>query len=269
MAEATSDERPERKVLLLGSSVFTFSQSDEAGKVAAMVVAELSRTAPQVTWRCRGELLYETPQTAARALELTDRYEPDVVVFDLGTYQFLHAAVMIRIRKRWPRLYPAVRYLSEHVNRLGENKLHGGTKTRGLIYRLPRRALLAFIGQEVQQTPQASLDYAFAAFDALLRKEQLALVCSMPKFYWDEPDMDWCRAQIRVAADGLAAYCERRHVPRYDLGAELAVAGRAWGLVRDGVHYDRATAEFEAGLIAERVLEALDVRAASAAATTR
>jgi hypothetical protein len=94
-------------------------------------------------------------------------------------------------------------------------------------------------------------------------------VCSMPKFYWDEPDMNWCRSQIKVAADGLAAYCERRHIPRYDLQAELAAAGRAMGLARDALHYDRAAAEFEAGLIAERVLEALDVRAARAAASSR
>jgi hypothetical protein len=148
------------------------------------------------------------------------------------------------------------------LNRLGGDTFAGQGGRRGLVFRIPREAAFRLIGAETEQPVEVSITYALATLDALLRLEDLAVVCSLPKFYWEVPKAQRARALDRVdqARTALVDYCAQHHIPAYDLFDELARAGRPSGFAPDRIHYDRPTSRFEAELIASHVLAALDLK---------
>ncbi len=146
-----------------------------------------------------------------------------------------------------------------YLKRAGGGTFEGGTELRGVLFRVPRAAAYKLIGGEVEQDVEISIGYALAALDELVRREHLTVICSMPKFQWREPEMDWCSKRIAIAHEALARYCAQHHVPTYDVEKELALVGRRPGLAKDAIHYDRSTREVEAALVSEAVLAALGV----------
>jgi hypothetical protein len=250
----------ERKVLLLGSSLFTFTDTDPSEAPAVLLRNELLGKAPAYEWSCDAEVLYQSPSSLRRAAVWLDGYQPDAVVFEPVCFQFVHRAVVLRVKKRWPRLYRAGVYLTERLKQAGGGTFDGGDSLRGLLFRGPRALGYRLVGADVETSVHECLDYIFQVLDEVLRREHVALICSMPKLQWKEIELDWARAQVEIARDAMSRYCRERFVPVYDVEAELARSGRRPGLARDNIHYDRPTARLEAALMSDAVLEVLDLR---------
>lgn len=259
MRDDRAARRKERSVLLLGSSAFVFSETGEAGSMPSLVQRELEHSTAGVDWRCAALVLYQTPSSGERAAELLSLHRPDVVVFELGTYQFLHKAVTIRVRRRWPALYESTVFVMDQLKPAGGNKFEGSSGLRGSLFRVPRAAAYRIVGAEAAYDVETCMRFAFAILDEVLRHEHILLVCAMPRFQWWEAEVEWARAQVRTSAEALTRYCAQHHVTTYDVERELAAADQAIGLARDVVHYDLQTREFEARLIAEKVRCTLDM----------
>jgi hypothetical protein len=247
----------ERSVILFGSSLYTHTLTDRSGSMEGLLEERLGQLMPQYSWRCGGTRLFMNEKAVSRALAHVRSARPDVVVFDLPAYQYLHGAASIRVKKRWPAFYWAFSAAMEGLKAMGGSRLNGTDGPRGALFRLPRDLARRLIGSEVEQPVEVSLDLAHNILDALLRIEETVLICSMPKFFWSEPDAEWCRQQTRVAEVDLRAYCEQRHIPVFDLLRSLEARGASPGLAPDGIHLDTETNRFEAALIADAVREAL------------
>ena len=88
-------------------------------RLPALVSRRLAMLTPDTTWRCEAEVLYMTDSAHARMSTLLDEIAPDVVVFELATYQFIHRAAVLTVRRRWRRLYRAASLVVGLVSRAG------------------------------------------------------------------------------------------------------------------------------------------------------
>ncbi len=252
-------------VLLLGSSTFTFTETDRRSTLPAFVEEALSVRDSSVSWRCYGQTAFETENVVEKALAYARRYHADAVIYDVSTFRFLHEAVIYRVRNRWPRAYPAVLKLSELAMRAGDGTFNGTRNLRGAIFRLPKRVAQAMIGADVDQPLDVSVQRATEAIDALLRLEDVAVIVSMPKFYWRVPGgrERLYRERVSAARALLSGYCQKRRIPTYDLVASMIAAGLSLGLARDQLHHDVPTLRYEAEMIAHTVCAALEVGSAA------
>jgi hypothetical protein len=246
-----------RKVLLIGSSLFTFSETDASESLPHLLEEELAGRLPGVSWHCQARVLFQGATSLRKLKEWLGEIEPDVVVFEVSSYQFVHRAVTLRVKNRWPRLYGPVAALMGGLKRAGGGSFDGGRSARGLIFRIPLLAAHRLVGGDAELSLHDSLDGFFAGLDEVRRREDISLICSMPKLQWREVYQAWAEAQVGAAKDEVAAYCLRHRLPTYDVEAELAKTGRRPGLAPDNIHYDRATSRFEASLIAARLVDAL------------
>ncbi|HEY7268304.1 MAG TPA: hypothetical protein VH951_00625 [Dehalococcoidia bacterium] len=208
-------------------------------------------------WHWRAEAIFGNERMLGRVRSLLDECRPDIVVFEMSTYQFLHREVTRRIGRRWPPLYGPSLALTSALKRLSAGDYEGAAALRSKLLRLPRQAAFAVVGGEAELALADSLRYAFGALDEVLRREHVTLICSMPKFQWYEPERDWCLLQREAARAAFVTYCEHHHVPTYDLEIGLRDAGLPARLARDGIHYGRESRDFEAGMIAPLVLQSL------------
>jgi hypothetical protein len=245
-----------RSVLLLGSSLYTHSLTDGSGSVPGMLEARLLKLAPGFDWRCRGEQLFLTHTALDRAFRYVHDFKPHAVVFDLPTYQFTHKAATVRIKRKWPFLYPTLNRVMEGLKFAGGGSFDGRTNIRGGLFRVSRDLSQRVIGAEVEQSWKVSMERATELLDSLLLLEDIAVVCSMPKFYWWEPDPVWCRDQVASARDEMKDYCARHHIPTYDLMRALRERALTPGLAPDGLHLETDTNRVEACLIADCLLRA-------------
>jgi hypothetical protein len=244
----------ERRVLLIGSSLFTFSDSGPDGALGRLVEHQLNTAWPGTDWLCRAEVIFQGTSCVPRLADVMDDFEPDFVVFEPADYLFLHRMSLGRLARWWPALYGPTRTVMAQLKRAGGNKFEGATDLRSLIFRLPRQAAFRLIGGDAELDVETATRYTIAMLDEVLRREHVALICSMPKFQWSEPDIAWCEQQLDVLRREMRDYCGRHHVAMYDVEAELARKGRRPGLARDAIHYDFATREIEASLITRAVL---------------
>lgn len=247
----------ERVVALLGPSMIFFSENGEASTMLGLQQAALAGAAPQVRWRCEGRILFPGESMARRAEALVEATKPAAVVLVLSAFQFAHESVSLRIRERWPRLYPAARYLMEKVRGLAGGGFEGSRSPRGWLFRLPRQLALWLIGGASDITPEAFLAYSKEALVALSRHEDLIVICRMPVFYWPLSPSQEARAKLKLARvkAELAQHCASGHIPTYDLVDEAR--GRVELVpAADGVHFSEITRRFEADVIARRLLAA-------------
>jgi hypothetical protein len=256
--------RLERRLLILGSSLVAFSENGEADALPALVEAELSRLDPESRWRCQSKVLYLSADALPRMEAALQEIRPDAVAFELSTYQFVHEAVLLRLRK-WPLLYRVAGVITGFFSAAGGGGFTGAPGARGALFRLPRDLARRLIGVEVEQSVEASVARACAALDAL-RARGLPFVYSTPPFYWPEPDPGRGSALVATATNAMSAYCALHGIVEYDLPGELAAMGAPLGLSADNLHYDLPTRRVQVRAIAASVIETVSRTRESAAA---
>jgi hypothetical protein len=233
-----------------------YSDSGEAGSMQALQEAALSRTASETEWVCESGLLFVGKSMASRAHRFVADRKPDTVVLILSAFQFTHKSVCLRIQKRWPRLFPAARYVMEKMRLVAGGE--GGSSPRGWLFSLPRGLALWAIGGACELTPEEFIANAREALVALSRTEEMTVICRLPVFYWQVPEGQRKRAEAQVARvnEDLTQHCATLHIPAYDLASEARQGHIELVPARDGLHFSEATKSFEANVIARYVLAA-------------
>ncbi len=251
--------KAEARVLLLGSSLFTFSDSGAEGTLPALVSKELQVLAPETKWSGEGRLLLHSSDMLDRAMRMLGGEHPDAVIVDHSTFQFLHEAVVIRIGKRWPRLYPAASALLQAYKRLCGGNYEGGREVRGRLFTLSRQLALMVIGGDLEVTPEQALANSERLLDFLLTLEDVAVISRDPLKSWFEPQSKTSLTEQRLVyvRGGLRDYCQRRLIVRYDFQEELGRRGSSIRMHDDLIHYSLQTRQQEAAIIAPMVLAAV------------
>jgi hypothetical protein len=241
---------------ILGPSMVFYSESGDAGSMRALQETALAEAAPETEWSCESSLLFVGESMAALAGKFVAGRRPNAVVLVLSAFQFTHQSACRRIHERWPRLFPAVRYVMGRMRQLAGGE--GGPSPRRWLFSVPRQLALWALGGAYELTPEEFSEYVKEALVALSRTEELTVICRLPVFYWQVPKSQQTRAQLSLARvnEDLAKYCASLHIPAYDLASEAR--GQHLELVPapDGLHFSEGTRRFEAETIARYVAAA-------------
>jgi hypothetical protein len=147
-----SETRPRVKdhyrVLVMGSSDVTYSDSGESGGLPALVRTELPHRFPGIEWHVDQALLYPTASMAARAEQQIDLAQPEVVYLSMGANTFVEKSVVNAIRRKLPLLYPLARFLTARTKSLAGGRAEGDPGVLGVLFRAPRGLGRRLIGLE-------------------------------------------------------------------------------------------------------------------------
>jgi hypothetical protein len=245
-------------VLLLGPSGILYVEGRPGETMADHLGVALARRHPEIVWKCEPGLLYVSEGMVRRAVGLAEKSRPDAIALLLGAPAFADDFVVNRIRRLWPRAYPFALRISERLKALAGGGSEGARGVRGLIFRLPRWLALRLVGADPGIDVDTAIRCAIETIDALLRFEDTALACrlSFPVPFYHSERQEHLNRVARFNSV-VAAHCQSRRIPHYDLQATMEEIGDRPGFVGDGVHPDPRTQQFDMGLMAERVAGAL------------
>jgi hypothetical protein len=243
-----------RSLAILGPSMVFFSDCGDAGTMQGLQASALAETSHDVEWSCQSVLLFPGASMAERTLKFVADNELDAVVLVLSAFPFTHLSVGLQVRRRWPRLYPVVKLLTERLRDVAGGET--GASPRRWLFSLPRRIGLWTVGGGYELTPEEFAACVTEALTALRRDEQLAVICRLPVFYWPLPKNERLKAEANVAwvNEMIAGYCESVHIPAYDLSVEASDRGVELAPAADGLHFSSASRQFEAETIARYIL---------------
>jgi hypothetical protein len=250
------------RVLVLGPSQvsYAYHESQETTTVGALLERALVERAPATQWRCESRALFYGPRMAERAAALVRELQPDAVFLTLSANPFLRDIPMARIRRRWPRLYPAARRIAERLKRLAG----GGqvSSPKGWVFRFPQWLLLIVVGGEPEVAVDAARAFTLETLQALTRQEDLPVVCRLPGAITavkSSREKEKYRERMNSFLGPVRDYCGQHGVFCWDLWAELSRAGRDVGISPDGEYTDLPTRRFEADSVAEMLTSLLEI----------
>jgi hypothetical protein len=76
---------PKHSVLLIGPSTVTFTEEGEEGRPARLLLEELQRLRPEITWSTTAASIYQGPGMLPRVRAAAEDCNPDVVFVRLST----------------------------------------------------------------------------------------------------------------------------------------------------------------------------------------
>jgi hypothetical protein len=244
------------RVLLLGPSNTNFTETSPDETLPKLIEAELRRLAPDVSWECASERLFFGDSMPRRAVSVVRRVRPDLVVVVCASPAFSMYAVVYRLQQSAPWLYRPALKAAQVLKGMAGGGSEGSPSLRGQIFRLPRRVAARVFGLATVTTVDEAIASTKEALDALLREEELSVVCRLTvpvPYYGDQAAEDVGRVERFNAAVG--AHCRQRNVTCYDLSAALRGAGRVYEFWDDRLHPSINTRRFEAGVAAGLVIE--------------
>ncbi len=252
------------KVLLLGPSGILIVEGYPSETMAQHLGEALARAVPEAEWQCIPGLLFVAEGMAKRSSTLVERHRPDAIALLLGAPPFADDFVVNRIRRLWPRAYPLALRLSQAIKIAAGGGSEGSGGPRGLIFRLPRLLGLRLIGAEPGLSVDSAVRCATETIDALVRFEDAPLACrlSFPVPFYRDTLAEHLR-RVECFNRAIAAHCRERRVPYYALQDAMEAIGERPTSISDGVHPDRRTQQFDMGLMAVRVAEALGIAGAA------
>jgi hypothetical protein len=251
--------RDDFTVLLLGSSLFVYTESPDDSPMTACVAAELRRLRPDINWRCEGATLRHSPHMLERCDQILDSIEPDIVVLDPRTFQLVHEAVITRIKNRWPALYPAANTAMAKMKAWCGGGFEGGEAMLERIYTAAHDLALRVIGGDTDVSVEQVIENNTKLMDRMLARESLVVISRAPSFWWHEPSFVRSRAQAKISRvrAALADYCRRRSIASYDFAEELAKRNKRILVAKDNMHYAAETREDEARILAPIILASI------------
>ncbi len=247
-------------VLLLGPSGILETEDGATGTMADMLRDSLASLHPEVEWSCRPEVFFVSESMAERAVRIVQRDRPDAVALLIGSPAFADDFVVYRIRRLFPPLFEGSLALSRWIKGLAGGKTEGAAGPRGLIFRLPYRIARRLIGAEPAIALERAIDCAKETVDALVRLEDVALVCrgGIAHPFYSDSEAEHQR-RVGVFNDALRAHCDSRRIPYFVLQSEMEAAGTKVGFLPSGSHLNRSTREFDvrssASLLAAALFE--------------
>ena len=248
------------KVLVLGSSDITASESGESATLPYLLRKELERRFPEATWCVESAMLYPMANMAGRVEAGIERVRPDVVHLTMGANTFIEKTVLFSIRRRWPWAYRAASGVFGAVKGVAGGGTEGSPSARGAIFRVPRGVGRRVFGMASMLEPETALDATRQAF-AMLASKGTPVVVRLAEGGVQQKDQREAARKITDAYNAeVRAMCERSGFPVFRLSEEL---GHRYGRTPDGLHADLPTRIYGAARTADLVVAALELEGAA------
>jgi hypothetical protein len=253
------------KVLLLGPSTVTFSDTPSGPTLPSLLEAALRESEPDVAWRCAAEILYITPSMAKRARSLVEAQEPDLVVLRASGTAFLSDLAIYALRNRWPRSYRVAVRASAWLARIAGADRDGGSGPRSWVFRLPRAVAEAVAGRAPSVQPDEAAAIVQETLDALTAEESRQVLVYMASLNTNRglPPVEHDR-RVAIYRAAVTRHCLDRRIPLFDPEVELGGDAPIYNYHEDQWHPLREYLEAESRLMAHEVLKAIGVAAARA-----
>lgn len=242
------------RVLVLGSSAVTFTDTGESGTTPAKLRAELARRAPGMAWEVDSQILYPTERMRELAARHLDLFHPDLLLLSMGANTFVERTVVYSIRRRSPLLYPVAARLSRAGKALSGGGAEGSAGIRGTLFRVPRDLARRVLGTASLLDPDAALKATEATFE-MLSGRGIPVVVRLAEGNVQQQDQRPMAKKLTATYNAaVREWCRRYEFAVFDLEEEL---GAAYTRTPDGLHVDDATRSAEAALAAELIADAL------------
>jgi hypothetical protein len=246
------------RVLVLGSSDVTASETGESGALPALLQAALQERYGDAEWSVDWGLLYPMPNMADRAAAEVDRVQPDVVHLSMGTNTITEKTVLFAVRRRWPRLYEPAKRVFTTAKGLAGGTTEGSAGVRGLLFRAPRAAGRRIFGMASMLDSGAATEATRQTFD-MLAATGLPVVVRLAEGGVQQADQRAAAAPItRAYNDEVRRLCEAHGFPCFHLSTEL---GDRYVRTPDGLHAAHPSRVYSAERVAALIGEALDLAA--------
>jgi len=242
------------KLLVLGSSDITFTDTGEAGTVPAKIKAELRRRFPATTWDLDSALLYPTERMAEFAASHIDRFQPDAIFLSMGTNTFVERSVVHSLRRRLPILYPIASRLSRTAKAIGGGRAEGSPGPWGVLFRAPRSLGRLVLGTAPLIDPEVALKATAETFE-MLAGRGLPVAVRLAEGNVQQSEQR-ASAQLMTARynDAVREMCRRSGFTAFRLSEEM---GSGYSRTPDGLHTDEATRAYEASRAADVIAAGL------------
>lgn len=249
------------KVLLIGSSGVTFSESGPADTLAGLLERELTRRAPEAEWEC---LCFEASPTRNMADVVSatvEREAGDVVLLAPASSYFTYEYVVVRLRRISPRLYARTVAWTTWLKRMAGGGLEGSASPRGWLFRAPRWVGARVLGMEPRMKVEYAIENTTAALRWLVKQESVVTLVKLPttSFELAGPRASVYLGRLNQFNDALHATCREHHVPCYELREAIGEAGAEARKGSDGSHWPIEVRRWDAGYLAGLVIEQLQL----------
>ncbi len=246
-----------RKVLLLGPS--SFSQDAGQGLVLRDRLLEDLERASGGSLVCSAEGLYFGHRMEARTEEYLERYDPDAVLFYLGSGPFELESIVEVIRTHWPRAYKPALKVARRVKLFAGGGLDGEPGPRGWLYRAPRALVARVTGLNAMVSLEEAIASSIEAVNILARREDLVTLVYFSAVSWP-PTFTRAHAMVAEFDKRVREHCRQRRIGYWYRQEEMAKRGFVPDVGKDGMHASPATYAFESEMITELMLRALEGR---------
>jgi len=254
-----------RTVLLLGSSGMVYTDTGSDGSLPNLLAAELTQRTPSATWIGCAVEIPPARDMASRVAEAVQKHRPDAVVLATSASYVTYDYIVARVRRRWPRLFGAVRALSSGLKALSGPGFEGSSTARGWLFRAPRWFALQVVGEEPYMRVAHAGSNVRAALDYLADQAGLVTICKLPTMSAEVSQRKErvYQERLREFQSAMRETCEERGIPFYELREAMAADGKQEERVSDGLHSSLATRRWDAAFMAELILEGLSRRSGS------
>ncbi len=205
---------------------------------------------------CIAERVFFGPRMAQRTEEMLVRHDPQAVLLFLGSGPFEFASVVEAIGHRWPRLYGPALKVAEVTKELGGGGLEGVEGARGLLFRIPRHLGSMLVGMDTTVSIDEAIRTSIESIDALARHETIPTLVYYSAVCWP-PSFFRALALVSEFDREVRQHCRQRRVGYWFRQEEMAKRGFEPHVGRDGIHADAATYAFDAKLISDLMVSAL------------
>jgi hypothetical protein len=251
--------KPSYRVLILGSSDVTASETGASGALPALLRSALEERFASSDWSVDWGLLYPMPTMAERAAAEIRRTQPQAIHLSLGTNTITEKTVLFAIRRRWPRAYEPAKRVFTTAKGLAGGVTEGSTGVRGLLFRAPRAAGRRIFGMASMLEPEAATEATRATFE-MLAATGLPVIVRLAEGGVQQADQRAAAAPItRAYNDEVRRLCVAHGFPYFHLSTEL---GDRYVRTPDGLHAAYPSRVYSAGRVAALVGEALGLTAA-------
>ena len=241
-----------KTLLVMGGSNVSFES--DGPSTSDLLAGELNRLQPGI-WTVQTVDLAPGRGMADEAAALLEQEPVDVALLSLSAQASVYESVLIKVRRRWPRLLPAISAVEAMLRRDTANTR---ARSRPLIpwsYRVAQAVALGVIGGEPALEVEHHVENVGACLQRLAGREDTPILVRLPIGGAPAARARAHRYELRLRRlkAGIVVACERHHIPYVDI-AELAA--RHSERVQhgfDNAHLGLETRRFEARQLASSV----------------
>lgn len=221
------------KVLILGSSQYSYTEADPAHAFPRLALPYLQQLAPEVEWETLSEIVYTTFTMPDRVQRLVEKHQPDAVVMHVSSIHFARNDVINALARKVPFLFKPARAFAQWLRDVSGGGPRGARSPRGWLYRAPRWLVERLVGSEPTLSLEDALDVVCDTTDRLMKVEDLHILVGLP--FGRSRRNPVARERRRAFAAAMGKELVKRRLPYYrptkarnDHGIERKVGPDGW-----------------------------------------